>query len=274
MSAYLYVTEDLGRSWRDIAKGLPAEPLNVVREDPVNPELLYVGSDRGVYVSLDRGATWDALQSGLPNVPVHDLAIHPRDRELIAGTHGRSVWIVDVLPLQDLSAEVRAKPLHVFHVDEVQFERGWRSRPPRWLTRGRVLPKVPIHVWVKNAGAVQLEIRDAKQQPVQRLHVETVAGIQRIEWDLLLDRDLALAAETRRVEESRAAQPDGATHRGQTPIAEALRLGHPLYAPPGDYELVLTQDGAEARGRLKVLAPRPFEARHKPPFELRGRKQP
>ena len=63
----------------------------------------YVGTDRGVYVSLDRGESWEALQSGLPNVPVHDLVVHPTERELVAGTHGRSVWIVDVLPIQDLT---------------------------------------------------------------------------------------------------------------------------------------------------------------------------
>ena len=67
------------------------------------------------------------LQSGLPKVPVHDLVVHPRDRELVAGTHGRSVWIVDVLPIQDLTPEIRAKAAHLFFVDPVDAERGWRS---------------------------------------------------------------------------------------------------------------------------------------------------
>ncbi|HVS03806.1 MAG TPA: glycosyl hydrolase, partial [Thermoanaerobaculia bacterium] len=128
---YLHVSEDLGRSWRSIAAGLPAEPVNVIREDPVNPDVLYVGTDRGVYVSLDRGGSWQALGSGMPNAPVHDLVVHPRERELVAGTHGRSVWIVDVLPVQELAA-VRGEAVHVFPLAPVKYQRWWRSRPTWW----------------------------------------------------------------------------------------------------------------------------------------------
>jgi photosystem II stability/assembly factor-like uncharacterized protein len=103
---YLFVTDDNGESFRSIASDLPtgsADFLHVVREDPVNPNLLYVGSDVGVYISLDRGGSWHRFMESMPAVPVHDLRIHPRDRELIAGTHGASIWIVDVAALQELS---------------------------------------------------------------------------------------------------------------------------------------------------------------------------
>ncbi|MBT8403015.1 MAG: hypothetical protein KJP18_04090, partial [Gemmatimonadetes bacterium] len=107
---YVLVTEDDGESFRSIAGGIPQEwpadgPnfVHVVREDPVNPNLLFVGTDLGVWVSTDRGENWQRFQNGLPTVPVHDLRIHPRDRELIAGTHGASIWIVDIAPLQQLS---------------------------------------------------------------------------------------------------------------------------------------------------------------------------
>jgi len=112
--AYVYRTDDLGRTWREISAGLPDEPVNVIREDPVNPAVLYVGTDRGAYVSLDTGRTWQAAGSGLPNVPVHDLIVHPRERELVAGTHGRSVWVLDALPIQELSQAVRSSDVHVF----------------------------------------------------------------------------------------------------------------------------------------------------------------
>ncbi|MFY7947622.1 MAG: WD40/YVTN/BNR-like repeat-containing protein, partial [Gemmatimonas sp.] len=121
--AYLYASEDFGKTWKAIAAGLPAEPINVVREDPVNAQLLYVGTDRGAYASLDRGASWISLDGGMPKVPVHDLVVHLRDRELVAGTHGRSAWVLDALPLQELSGAVRAKPVHLFHVDAVQADR-------------------------------------------------------------------------------------------------------------------------------------------------------
>ena len=103
---YIYVTDDLGRRFRRITDGLPTggpDFVHVVREDPTNPELLFAGTDVGVYVSTNRGEDWTAFMAGLPTVPVHDLKIHPRDRELIAGTHGRSVWIADIAPLQQVT---------------------------------------------------------------------------------------------------------------------------------------------------------------------------
>ena len=75
----------------------------MIREDPANRDLLFLGSDVGAYVSTDRGASWQRFMTGLPTVPVHDLEIHPRDRELIAATHGRSIWIVDIAPLEQMN---------------------------------------------------------------------------------------------------------------------------------------------------------------------------
>ncbi|MYJ69895.1 MAG: hypothetical protein F4087_15505, partial [Gemmatimonadetes bacterium] len=108
---YVYVSDDGGDTFRSIAAGLPTGSLDfvhVVREDPRNENLLFVGTDLAVYASLDRGASWRRFMESMPTVPVHDLRIHPRDRELIAGTHGRSIWIVDIAPLQDLTTQVLA----------------------------------------------------------------------------------------------------------------------------------------------------------------------
>ncbi len=118
---YVYATTDGGRTFRSIAAGLPtgsADQVHVIREDPVNRDLLYVGTSLGAYVSLDRGASWQRFMAGLPTVPVFDLKVHPRDRELIAATHGRGLWIVDVTPLQQMAgsrmATVAAAPTYLF----------------------------------------------------------------------------------------------------------------------------------------------------------------
>ncbi len=108
---YVFATDNGGKTFRSIASNLPrgaADFAHVIREDPVNPNLLYVGTDVGAYISLDRGVTWTKFMNGLPTVPVHDLRVHPRDRELIAATHGRSIWIVDVAPLQQYSSQLMA----------------------------------------------------------------------------------------------------------------------------------------------------------------------
>ncbi|NKB70690.1 MAG: glycosyl hydrolase [Candidatus Latescibacteria bacterium] len=102
--AYIYKTEDGGRSWQAIA-GLPTGQISrVVREDPVCPGLLYVGTETGIYASVDDGVNWRSLQGNLPVVPVYDLAV--KDGDLVAATHGRSFWILDdVAPLRQLAAD-------------------------------------------------------------------------------------------------------------------------------------------------------------------------
>ena len=72
----------------------------VVREDPQNPEILYVGTDLGVYASTDRGRRWHSICGNLPTTPVHDLVIHPREREIIVATHGRSIFVASVREIQ------------------------------------------------------------------------------------------------------------------------------------------------------------------------------
>lgn len=91
---YLYVSEDHGNSWKPIGKDLPNEPINVVKEDPKDENILYVGTDGGLYVSFDAGNSFMLWNGGLPkSVPVHDIAIQQRDNELVLGTHGRSLYV-------------------------------------------------------------------------------------------------------------------------------------------------------------------------------------
>jgi photosystem II stability/assembly factor-like uncharacterized protein len=97
---YLWKSEDRGKTWKSIAKGLPAEPINVVVEDPRIAGLLFVGTDLGVFVSKDDGEHWASLTGGLPHVPIHDLLVHPREKDLIVATHGRSVFVADISSLE------------------------------------------------------------------------------------------------------------------------------------------------------------------------------
>lgn len=129
---HLFVSKDGGKSFASIVNNLPTggpgDFLHVVREDPINRDLLYVGTSIGVYASIDRGTTWSRFMANMPSVPVYDLQIHPRDRELIAATHGRGFWIVDVAPLQEMTAAVAAKPVHLF-APKTGFQ--WGEEPLR-----------------------------------------------------------------------------------------------------------------------------------------------
>ncbi|MFC2166442.1 hypothetical protein ACFLQZ_00580 [Acidobacteriota bacterium] len=98
---YLYMSTDFGKTWTSIAGNLPSESINVVREDPQDKNILYIGTELSVYVSLDRGNIWHSLSNHLPTTPVHDLVIHPRENEMVIGTHGRSCFVLDVKPIQN-----------------------------------------------------------------------------------------------------------------------------------------------------------------------------
>ena len=114
---YVYVTDDAGETFRSIASNLPTgapDFVHVIREDPVNPDLLFVGTDVGAYVSTDRGGSWSRFMNGLPTVPVHDLKIHPRESEIIAGTHGRSIFVADISLLQQLDGGRLPEAVAVF----------------------------------------------------------------------------------------------------------------------------------------------------------------
>lgn len=99
---YIYKSTDYGKTWVDISGNIPGGPVNVVREDPKNKDILYVGTDLGVYVTLNGGKEWHVLANGLPTCFVWDLIIHPRDNTLVIATNGRGMYVIDdVSPIQN-----------------------------------------------------------------------------------------------------------------------------------------------------------------------------
>jgi hypothetical protein len=180
---YLFRSVDFGANWVSIAGNLPDEPVNVVREDPKRSNILYVGTDAGVYVSFDRGTSWVSLCADLPTTPVQDLVIHPREDELIIATHGRSMFLLDVRPLQAITDEIRSSPLHLFDLRPVRM---------RWQVEREVAPHPPrgrasIHYWLDAPGQVAITIRDAVGETVRTLTVHGLRGVNRAEWDVRRD---------------------------------------------------------------------------------------
>ena len=115
---YVFVTTDFGRTVRSLSATLPDDYfVHVIREDPRRRSLLFLGTEYAPFVSFDSGAIWHRLDWGLPTVPVHDLAIHPRDRVLVAATHGRSIYTMDIGPLEELTDSILAAAFHVFAVE-------------------------------------------------------------------------------------------------------------------------------------------------------------
>lgn len=100
LQIYIWKSTDFGDTWQDISSNIPVGPVNVIREDPVNREILYAGTDGGVFITKDGGKKWDVL-GNLPFTYVHDLAIHPRDNMIIIATHGRGMWVMDANPINE-----------------------------------------------------------------------------------------------------------------------------------------------------------------------------
>src|ERR1051325_769818 len=102
---YLFKTADYGKTWTSIAADLPAwGSTYVIREDPQNARVLYVGTESGLFASIDAGAHWVRWKSTMPYTAVRSLVIHPRDREIVVGTFGLSMWIGDVSVLEQLES--------------------------------------------------------------------------------------------------------------------------------------------------------------------------
>jgi len=103
-ATYVYRTDDFGQSWRRLDTDGVRGFAHVVEEDPLEPNLLFLGTEFGLYVSLDRGTTWIPWRHGIPAAPVRALMVHPRDHDLVMGTHGRAAYILDdVRPLRALA---------------------------------------------------------------------------------------------------------------------------------------------------------------------------
>ena len=183
-AAYLYASTDFGRTWRSIVSNLPAESINVIKEDPASADILYVGTDGGVYVSLDKGATWQSLCATLPTTPVHDLTVQARDHELVAGTHGRSVWVLDVAPIEALTDAVRASDVHVFAIRPVTLKYDpWIGEPGDRRRRA----KAEFSYYLKTAQPVTITVRDDAGHVVRTLKADGQAGINTGVWDLQIE---------------------------------------------------------------------------------------
>ncbi len=115
---FVYRTRNGGASWELIVDGLHQAPVNVIREDPKLPGLLYLGTELGGFYTLDGGDHWQPLGQGLPTLAVYDLVVHPRDGEIVAGTHGRGFWILDVSLYRQLTPENLEADVHLFEVQD------------------------------------------------------------------------------------------------------------------------------------------------------------
>ena len=192
-------TADLGKTWQSVVGDLPPnDPVEVVREDPVNPKLLYAGTHFGLFASLDQGTHWVRI-GDVPPVRVDDIQIHPRTSDLVIGTHGRSIAIIDdSVPLRELSPEITAKPAHLFTVRSVTgayLQPGFVDANGKGIYRGQNPAEGALFtVWVKDFTGDEIKIAVTKStgQPVANLKAPGAPGLTRLNWDLRPTKDVSI----------------------------------------------------------------------------------
>ena len=172
MHPHIYKTNDAGKTWTEIVNGLPNDPINVVKEDPIRKGLLFAGSERAVYVSFDDGANWQSLRLNMPATSIRDLVI--KDDDLVIGTHGRSFWILDdITPLRQLTNQLINQPTVLFKPQNT-FRVRWSMYPDTPLPQEEPAGQNPpdgaiINYYLgSNANNIQLQISDSKGNVIRK----------------------------------------------------------------------------------------------------------
>jgi len=234
--SYVFVSEDYGQNWTAISDGL-TQAVNVIVEDTENENILYVGTDNGLFVSLDKGITWQDFSIGIPNVAVHDAVIQNKAKELIVGTHGRSIYKMDVSKVQALSVDVLNKTLYLFDLnDRIKSER-WGSRGCAW---GEVAePTQKIWFYTNIDGIVAISITNEAGMIVYKETVEAKKGLNIFTYDYSVSNKSA--------EE---------WNKKDKKIKIKLAENKKFYLPVGKYKVTVSKDKYLSIKSFEVNAPK------------------
>ena len=219
---YVYKSEDQGKTWSSIKSNLPDVVVNVVVQDPVNAKLLYLGTDSGTYISFDDGQEWQLLDGAL-NVASYDMKVHPRENELVIATHGRSIFVVDIHPLQKLDFN---KSIMAFSPDDVKHSERWGEKRYPYLNPD--IPKSEMMYYAKTQGKIVVEIYKVnkdKKELVLISAAEAQSGFNTYIWDLL----------TRKYKKAKQISKESS------------------YAQKGEYEIVFKKDGVTSKITMEVI---------------------
>jgi len=228
----VYKSSDHGKTWTNIGSDIPDEPVNVIKEDPVNPSLIYVGTDHGLYISMDGGMNFSICKEGLPAVSIHDVVIHPSNNDLIVGTHGRSIYKSNVSKLQEADLE---RNIQLFTIEERRANPYWGSKRATYMEANE--PEQLIHAYTNEAGTAALTILH-EETILSTLEVELTKGFNSIAYDLTIDpkqKDLFLKA----LEEG-------------TSLTLKLADNGKYYLPAGKYTVQIKHKGEESTKQLSL----------------------
>ena len=236
--AYLYVSEDYGQNWKAIGTSLPVEPINVIKEDPDQEHILYVGTDHGLYISLDRGESFMQMKNGLPEVAVHDVVVQQREKELIIATHGRSFYKASVKEVQEVNEELLTKNIHLFEVAPMRKNRRWGSQSASW--RDAFEPEKKISLWSNSEGEATIQLSTEKGLLLHEQKIKLVKGLNFMTYGLTVNKNAVKKYEKELNEEKEE----------KVKVKEADNGSY--YLAPGTYQLKVQKNGETAEGEMVI----------------------
>jgi photosystem II stability/assembly factor-like uncharacterized protein len=181
-SPYLYKSENYGKTWTSLSSNLPDSPINVVIEDNVNQNILYVGNDHGVYVSLDSGTNWEPFSSGLTSAAVHDLVIQKDENHLLVGTHGRSIYLTEIEKIQGLSDEILKSSLYIYPLKSIRKLPSWGVKRSVWSEPNN--PSLELTIFSSSKKDYQLSIIDTEGNTIYNVSDKLDRGFNFIDYNL------------------------------------------------------------------------------------------
>jgi len=179
---YIYVSDDYGENWQNIAANIPLSPVNVILEDTENENLLYAGTDDGLYVSFNKGKSWELFQNGIPNVAIHDLVIQKEAKHLLVGTHGRSIYKADIAALQRLTPELLSKNLVVFKPDNIKYSDRWGNPGSSWSKPNT--PGIEIVFYTNKQEIFKAEVKSQDGVVVSATELSSDKGLNIMSYDV------------------------------------------------------------------------------------------
>lgn len=182
-SVYIYRSDDYGQTWKNISSNVPMSPVNVIKEDPVNQNILYLGTDNGAYVSFNKGETWQAFSKGLPAVAVHDLVIHEDTNDLLLATHGRSIYKTNVANLQKYDdVESASQNISIFDINNIRYSGRWGSSWNKWAKPFE--PKVVVEFYSNISGQADFDIVTEKGTVLYSDSIKLNKGFNYVDYGL------------------------------------------------------------------------------------------
>ncbi|MCL9808219.1 VPS10 domain-containing protein [Flavobacterium luminosum] len=234
--SYVFVSEDFGATWASISNGI-TQSVNVIVEDSINENILYVGTDNSLFISLDKGTTWQDFSNGIPKVAVHDAVIQSKAKELIVGTHGRSIYKIDISKVQELTKEVLAKNLHLFKVNDRTKSERWGVQNYAWGKPNEPLQNIWFYANLN--GVVNISVTNEAGMVVFTREVEAKKGLNAFVFDYSMTKEVA-----------------GNWNKKDKNVKIKEAENKKFYLPVGKYKLTIFKDKMSESQYLEILTPK------------------